>query len=316
MNKYRNENYAVTPGLNELNLNFDLFLYNSDAHLKTQTNNAVQTFVQYRNNTPIAVIHFAPETTVMWISPPRSPFGSIQYDPTCSQEEVNNFLDYTIESIKKKGVTSLQIKHYPTCYLFGQDDLVGKSYIQYGFSKTTQVNYHIVVSEKPFTEIITSPEKRRLNKCIRNNFICERNAVRDVKTIYQFLQFCRLKKQYSLSLNEAQLGLLFSNCQAEVHVFTVKYAGKIVALSVTVRVHQKILYNFLTDNHPEYRPFSPSVLLMQGIYDFCQTSNIEILDLGTSLDQHEKEKAGLTRFKKNLGGIPSEKSIFNMDWPS
>ena len=49
---------------------------------------------------------------------------------------------------------------------------------------------------------------------------------------------------------------------------------------------------------------------MRKIYEYCQEEKVKILDLGISLDHLGKEKPSLIRFKKNIGGIPSEKITY------
>jgi hypothetical protein len=48
---------------------------------------------------------------------------------------------------------------------------------------------------------------------------------------------------------------------------------------------------------------------MEGIYEFCQTEKIRIIDLGTSA-LHDRPNFGLLDFKLNLGAAPTEKLTF------
>ncbi|MCF2516642.1 GNAT family N-acetyltransferase [Dyadobacter sp. CY351] len=85
-------------------------------------------------------------------------------------------------------------------------------------------------------------------------------------------------------------------------IFKVVDQEKIIALTMTVRVNDHILYNFLCGDLPEYRVYSPVVMLMDRVYQHCQRENIRILDLGISLDGNGVHKPSLSRFKKNIGG--------------
>ncbi len=81
-------------------------------------------------------------------------------------------------------------------------------------------------------------------------------------------------------------------------------------MTVTVRVCEDVLYNFLPADLSSYKSFSPLVYLTEAIYNYCQEKQIAILDMGLSLDLHGNEKPGLLKFKKNLGGEESVRLIY------
>jgi lipid II:glycine glycyltransferase (peptidoglycan interpeptide bridge formation enzyme) len=176
------------------------------------------------------------------------------------------------------------------------------------------VNHHIAISKELFVETIRKQEKQRLNKCIKAGFISQIEPCKNVAHIYNFLQSCRAQKGYDLSLNEEQLKKLLTTFPDKVIVFTIRHNNRLIALSVTIRVNTRILYNFLTNSLPQYNLYSPSVFLTECIYSYCQTEQIQILDLGTSLDHHGHEKAGLLRFKDNTGGKRSWKVTYSKDF--
>ena len=158
--------------------------------------------------------------------------------------------------------------------------------------------------------MIHPSEKRRLKKCKISGFTSDIYEEPAIEIVYDFLQHCRAEKGYSLSINSLQLQELFIAFPKEIIVFTVKDREKIIALNVTVRISQSILYHFLSSNLSSYAQYSPAVMLTEEIYIFCQSEGISILDLGISLDHHGNEKPGLMRFKENIGGERSYKSIY------
>ena len=97
-------------------------------------------------------------------------------------------------------------------------------------------------------------------------------------------------------------------------IFCVKDRENIACLTLTVRVNEGILYNFCPADNLDYRTYSPSVMLTEGLYEFSQRSGIGVLDLGISVDADGNLKPTLVRFKENLGGVVSEKWTFKRDY--
>ncbi|MCF2488241.1 hypothetical protein L0659_08700 [Dyadobacter sp. CY347] len=83
---------------------------------------------------------------------------------------------------------------------------------------------------------------------------------------------------------------------------------------MTVRVNDQILYNFLSGDLPEYRVYSPVVMLMDCVYQYCQREKIRMLDLGISLDENGVYKPSLGRFKRNIGGQECLKMTYEINF--
>ncbi|GAB4027621.1 hypothetical protein GCM10028773_59450 [Spirosoma koreense] len=52
------------------------------------------------------------------------------------------------------------------------------------------------------------------------------------------------------------------------------------------------------------------VMLLDGLFVYCQQHRIQLLDLGTALDENGQPKPGLMRFKRNVGAQESPKLVF------
>jgi hypothetical protein len=304
--------------ITEISTNFDNFLYLTPCHILTQNFRGNNFFLLYRKASPhhaVAIFHCLSDSNDNWASPARAPFGSIQHHDSCTTEEIYFFLDCIIAFIVQKDGKKLSIQHYPECYLANNIDLAKQCFISGGFRESQQLlNHHIPVSDLPFAEIIRKQEKRRLQKCKKSGMTSQIEANMEPEEIYNFLLNCRNQKGYKLSLDERQLTELLLTFPEQVIVFSVRIDNCIVALSVSIRVNQRILYNFLTDSLPQYNLYSPSVLTTECIFNYCKTEQIQILDLGTSLDHHGCEKAGLVRFKDNIGALRSCKVTYTKDF--
>jgi hypothetical protein len=297
-----------------MKVGFDLSIYLTTKHLATQTTGDIYCFLLYRNSEESAAAVFQCVTTSgkTWISPPRASFGGIQCDQECTIGEINFLITCISEWITIQGGDTLIVRQSATCYNTKESNLVADCYLMNGFEMTdVYQNLSIKVTSLLYVNQISKAEKRRLSKCKSAGFKCELWLQPDVRTIYDFLNFCRTHKGYPLSMNLDQLAVLANTFPDEVMVFTVKEGEHIISLSVTVKVSRSVMYCFLSASLPSYSAYSPSVLLIHTLYDFCQKADISVLDLGTSLDHHGMEKAGLIRFKENMGGLRSSKVTFS-----
>ncbi|REA58833.1 hypothetical protein DSL64_19370 [Dyadobacter luteus] len=318
MPEYKNlkNNYykIISNGNIEKNkVEFDIFLYLTTTHLTAQTRKPVIYFQFYRNTypTPIAIFQCTAPLDGLCHSAPSAPFGSIQCQDDCSKEEIDYFIKSIIEQLNFRRVKNLQINHYAYCYSEPHAEVIASLYATNGFRCSKEkINHHIPVSAQHFRELIVPAEHRRLKKCERSALIAQMDTDSDPGKIYQFLSYCRQVKGYVLPLSQSQLTTLIVHFPNHVRTFSVQLAGKIIAMVVTIRVNSRILYNFLIDSLPEFNKYSPTVMLVNCVYQYCQQQKIEILDLGTSLDQSGREKASLIRFKENIGGVRSVKKSF------
>lgn len=174
-------------------------------------------------------------------------------------------------------------------------------------------NHIITVTNHSFSNMIRVAENRRLKKCHKAEFIVTVMENPNIVMVYDFIKVNRDRLGYSLSLTFHELKNLAEIFPDEIKVFSVSDHDKLIALAVTVRVNKNILYNFLPADVPEYRQYSPMVLLMDGIYRYCQEQKISTIDLGVSLDHLGKEKPSLIRFKENIGGKECQKITWEKD---
>ena len=110
-----------------------------------------------------------------------------------------------------------------------------------------------------------------------------------------------------MSLEQLQTSI---NAMPEHYLLFGVYDGnKLIAAAVSVRISRDIMYNFYHGDDVSYRSTSPIVMLVAGIYQYCQQKNISILDLGISSVEGQINQ-GLFDFKKNLGCESSNKYTY------
>ena len=281
------------------------YIYLTNRHLSTQTTNIIYYFFLFRakNKHPIAVFQLIPSDLITWISPAKAPFGGIQSIEKSLCDEIIFLLKCVENIIEIKGGKRIIIKTSPEKYDANGHKKLYTCYKRLGYEpKEIFKNHLITVTDLPFSHIIRSAEKRRLNKCRKADFTVILTEKPDIIEVYDFINSVRDRLGYSLSLSFYEFENLAETFPNELKVFEIYDQDKLIALTVTILVNHEILYNFLPADVVEYRRYSPMVMLMDGVYQYCQQMKISTIDLGISLDHLGNEKASLIRFKENLGG--------------
>ena len=93
-------------------------------------------------------------------------------------------------------------------------------------------------------------------------------------------------------------------------VFSVRNGGELLAATLAIKVHKKILYSFLPGSLRKFKQYSPMVLLNEGLYTYCQNNQYEIFDLGISTEKNGTDQKSLIDFKDRMGGEKSYKYFF------
>ncbi|MEM9981921.1 MAG: GNAT family N-acetyltransferase, partial [Bacteroidota bacterium] len=179
-----------------------------------------------------------------------------------------------------------------------------------------QKHYQVVTSELnqhwylPHLLSLHTSAQRRLRKCEQAGFQFSRWEQPDLSEVYQFVKAARERKKFPISLPQESFKMLFERFPLQHQVFTVRDKEKIIALTVTIAVNSKILYNFYPADRADYLNFSPMVMLMKGIKAYAIAQHYELLDLGVSTEKGTPN-FGLLRFKQNLGSSLSLKLTYN-----
>ena len=149
-------------------------------------------------------------------------------------------------------------------------------------------------------------EQRKLAKAKNLEFITYN--VDEAPKIFDFVAYCREKKQQTLSMRKDTFVKAVRANARNFLLSGVHYQDTLIAAMVTVRVYPQIWYNFYPAHHPRFDKVSPLVFLIQQLYQTAFAQGVKILDLGTSY-ANEQPLPGLISFKERLGGIASSKWI-------
>jgi lipid II:glycine glycyltransferase (peptidoglycan interpeptide bridge formation enzyme) len=119
----------------------------------------------------------------------------------------------------------------------------------------------------------------------------------------------RERKGHHVSMSFADFRQLFTDFPGIYKIFAVRDRSRMVAVTVAVEINKHILYYFLPAHDEAYNTYSPMVLLIQCLYDYCRQAGFTLLDLGISTDKGVPNY-GLMRFKQNIGAVTSLKLSF------
>lgn len=285
-----------------------LYLYNEADHLRLQSDTDWHLFECIDPNGAIlARIAFHISAQVA-SSPLRSPFGSIELFKNLSQAQLKEFMGVVYWQLQDLDVKEIKIRSFPDLYAETFGKRISTALVALGFQKTIEVDSIIKVSRTSFEKIIKPSERQKLRKSAVEFQFRQAESNR-LKVIYAFIKKCRDERDQLLSMKLSELEKLVATFPKQIYFFE---AGnkELAAVSIVIRVSDKILYTFYYAHNSKFNRISPVVFLMEGIYKFAQREKVKIIDLGTSM-LDGKINQPLLHFKKSIGGISNNKVTFS-----
>lgn len=293
-------------------LNFEQSLFNTEAYRSLQaSDNWVSFYLLNQQEFLVeAQIHFyvkdADAKSII-----QSPFGGIE----CSSKLNNNkalfnFIERFCGKLKDVGCKTITIVCRPILYSSGQQSLIGTFLQNLGFRvSASEIASVISVTSKPFAEIIHPRKKRKLVQSLSAHLEFRSLTYESLAEVYKFIEQHRMEKRYLMSASLSHLQKSGQHLPDRYAVFGIFHNGSMVAASVCVRVTTTILYHFISDHVRKIGEARPSLVLMKGIYEYCQQNNIDLFDLGTSA-VNGLPNFKLIKFKTELGGVPTQKLTY------
>ena len=236
-------------------------------------------------------------------SPAQAPFGAVQLAPGVPPAALHPLLDAAEAALAGRGIRRFHLRGYPFAYDPAGAATLAETLRQRGYRVAlAEQNYHLDPA-RPYEAHLHPSERRRLHKCRRHGLHVEQEPPFLLPAAYAFIAACRQERGQELSLPLARVQALFQRFPLEHFLFSVRQAdGAWAALTVAIRVSERVLYNFYPASPLRCNALSPVVLLNEGLHAFARASDLAVLDLGTStLDTGPN--ASLLRFKRHLGGV-------------
>ncbi len=262
--------------------------------------------INNKNGKTEGLVRFHGDKTVAW-SPYRAPFASLLFTGDITFEVLREFIGYINETLKKYGYRKVYLKHYPDFYSPDMPNKVISALVFGGYQlKTTDINHHIILGDKPFSSLIHPMQKRRIKKCEDNEFKFTIHDIQDTGSVYKKIQSFRLQKNIPLNIDLNTVKILFEKFPDHYKFCSVSDGKDIVAASIILKINNRVLYNFLPASNLTYSTSSPMVYLIRHMYEYARKENFKYLDLGISSINNEPQ-TDLIKFKERLGGIASVK---------
>lgn len=243
-------------------------------------------------------------------SPYRSPYGSFLFADRLSAKIITEFVRFAEQKLKAAGANTITIKNSPEAYAPEKHDMLMQVLLQSGYAiGQEEVSAVIPVTEKSFESILHRSEKKKLRKSRESNLMFQQLPLQNLSEVYTFLQTCRKEKGYTLSMTLNEVDAVAKVFPDYFLLNVVKEQGQIIAANISIQVNSKVLYNFYHDHASSHDALSPVVFLNEGLYQFCQRHQLQLLDLGTS-NANGIMNESLLNFKLRLGAQPSRKLTF------
>ena len=284
------------------------YFFNTDRFLKLRQNESIIRFNLHGHDQLLASIVFV-LVGEKAVSGHMATFGSFDLSPEVGAEDLIGLLGEIETHLLTRGISEIEIRNWPEAYphfIKAQAALSNSGYQE----ADQEVDQYIEVTEQAFSVSAAYNEQKKLNKCIRAGFQFRQLDIKYLERAYELVVMSRNRKGYPVTMSLNELKKAYSEAPENYLLFGVFDEEKLVATAISIRLNDGILYNFYHGDHDDYRHFSPTVLLLDGIYLFCQAQGIDILDLGIS-SVGGKINTGLYRFKENVGCTSCRKITFH-----
>ena len=243
-------------------------------------------------------------------SPFRATFGGIEFQEQISAKNLFEFFGKIIQFLQSLTIKSLVINSYPERYLSEYQCLILQNclyklhfQVEYG-----DQNHEITISDKSFYETVRGgTTKQLLRTYLKKGYLVAQELNPNFAFIHAFIARSRKRKNRPMTMNCEQLTAHFKIFPKNFQLFSVTHSNMMVAVGVTIKINDNILYTFYLADDENYLKDSPTTFLLSGIYEYGQLNNFKILDLGIATEKGVMNE-GLARFKQNLGATISAKN--------
>ncbi len=233
-------------------------------------------------------------------SPYKAPFSSFYFSRNTVLPAMIAFIDFCIQQLRELGVNKIYLKHYPDFYTSHSPDKIISAIFFSGFQiNTTDINHHLVL-DQPFESLIDPMQKRRLNKCIRLAFKYNLAPNNETESVFRKIQMFRSQKKIPVNIDMKEIKELVKRFPDDYQAVTVTDNDQVIAASLTVKVNEQVIYQFLPASDPAYNSSSPMVFLIKGLYTHALSGGFKYIDMGVS-SLNGKPQSDLIRFKERLG---------------
>lgn len=290
------------------------YIFHDERHLKLQAESGWRSFyvLNQKHKTIVGIVHVHINGQVA-VSPLKASFGSFVWSTSLPPEMLFRFIGFVEDSLTSSGVTSVTYTNPATDYQPDQLQLLHVLLSNAGYRiQAAEAGAVMSVTQESLETKMDDWEVRKLKQAREAEFVFASATVNPVDEIFQFILNARKEKGYSLSMTQVMMEHTVEVFPDQFIFFEVMKGYERAAASIAIRVADDILYNFYSAHHSRYDAWSPVVMLIDGMYGWCQQHGIRLLDLGTSALENQPNFS-LLDFKLRLGAQPTAKLTFTKD---
>ena len=245
-------------------------------------------------------------------SPYRATYGCIECSDEIEASDMDEFVGSCVNYLKEQGCTSIHIIQPPAHFDTQRHEIAKSALTNHSFQlRFEDQDQYIPVSEEIFESMLKPGQVGKIRKCEKEGLQFVELDASALDQIYSLLEQTLGRKDVAVSMSLADLKSMFREHPKHYLAFGVIHQANLVAAAVSLRITPHILHNLYHGADYEYANFSPTTMLIKGIYNYGGQRGYEKLDLGiSSVDGVRNE--GLFRFKASLGAIQSEKLTWEL----
>lgn len=293
---------------------FKAYIFHDERHLKLQAESGWRSFfiLNQKHKTIVGAVHVHVNEDVA-VSPLKASFGSFVWSTSLQAEILFRFIGFVEDSLKASGVAVVTYTNPPTDYQPHQFQLLQVLLSNAGYRiQLAEPGAVIPVTDESLETRMDDWEVRKLKQAREAEFVFASATVNPVDEVFQFILNARKEKGYTLSMTQVMMERTVETFPDRFVFFEVMKGYERAAASIAIRVADDILYNFYSAHHSRFDAWSPVVMLIDGMHDWCRQQGIKLLDLGTSALMNQPNFS-LLEFKLRLGAQPTAKLTFTKD---
>lgn len=242
---------------------------------------------------------------------PGCPYSGVVFLAVVTPSDFNGFLRKVCQHLKARGVEEILIKQSP---VFAWDRLCSgadETFIEAGFEQAqVEINHHIPLGQSDYLSSIHSMQRRKIKKCMEHQLIFKEEKHHILAQAHQFIEHCRNQQGLPVNISLGQLAKTVETLPNYYRIFTIRnQKNSIIAATITVKISDSIVYNYLPAFDREYKVYSPLTLLTFQLHERLGQEGFKYLDLGISSIEGKPQK-NLITFKQRMGAIASRRVVY------
>ena len=238
-----------------------------------------------------------------------TPYAGLEFANYFREEDVPYIVHGLKEFLKTENIQRCIIKQAPEFFHPASASL-RKELTGSEFQINKEINHHIVLEES--LQKIDPMQMRRIRKCQQAGFRFEKVKPDSAEAVHQFLSKCRQQQGIQINIDIRKFINLTNLLPNDFEMYSVRNSeGTTLAALVTIAINESVVYSYLPAFDRAFSEYSPLTYLF---YEYFQLAakRFKVLDLGIS-SIHGKPQTSLIQFKQRMGGIPSDRYVFQID---